>query len=244
MTRVLVTRPEPDAADTAGRVRAIGCEPIVFPLLTMQVTEVRLPAAEGLSGLIVTSANAIRALQQRDALRPYLGLPVYAVGDRTAAAAAAAGFADVESADGDAGDLVALVGERAKAGTFFYPAAAETARDLPKALAASGLLVIAAEIYAMAAATRLDPAIARDLASGEIHAVMVYSRRTAALFAELTELALSPERRRALTLICLSETVASPLVLHGFPRIVLADFPSEEAMLAATLSFSRGQITS
>lgn len=243
MTRLLVTRPEPDASDTAARLRALGCVPAVFPLMELQVTDVRLPEAGGLSGLIVTSANAVRALHAKMALLPYLGLPLFAVGEKTAAAAKAAGFAKIESADGDAGALIDLVGAHAKAGTYFYPCATETARDLPKALAGAGLLVIAAEVYRMEAVTRLSEDIAAQLSAGGFAGVLIYSRRGASLFAELTELVLTPAQRRALTLICLSENVAAPLVAHGFPRIVLADFPSEEAMMAATLSFSRGQIT-
>ena len=244
MTRLLVTRPEPDATDTAGRLAALGLDPVLCPLMELAVLDARLPVPDGLSGVILTSANALRALAARDALTPYFGLPVFAVGDKTARAARAAGFAEVTSAEGDAGALIDLLAATAKSGTFFYPSAVETARDLPKALAGAGLLVIAAEVYGMTAVSRLPETVSTALADGAIDAVLVYSRRMAALFSELTELVLSPERRRALTLICLSEAVAAPLVAHGFPRIVLADFPSEEAMMAATLSFSRGQITS
>lgn len=243
MTRVLVTRPEPDASDTAGRLRALGCEPVLFPLMTMKAVTARLPEAGGLSGMIVTSANALRALAMTDALSPYLGLPLFAVGEKTAMAARQAGFGTVTSADGDAGALIDLMGKRAETGTYFYPCATKTARDLPKALAGAGLLVIAAEVYCMQAATRLSEDIAAQLSGDGFAGALIYSRRMAALFAELTELVLTPAQRRALTLICLSENVAAPLVAHGFPRIVLADYPSEEAMMAATLSFSRGQIT-
>ncbi len=241
--RVLVTRPEPDAVDTARRLNALGLDPVVFPLMRMEVTKARLPEPDGLSGLIVTSTNGLRALEMRQALARYLSLPLYAVGEKTAIAARSAGFADVITANGDAGALVELVAGKARTGTYFYPSAEATARDLPKALAASGHLVIAAEIYRMVAETRLPAEIDDALAEGDIAAALIYSRRTAELFAELTELVLSPEARRALTLICLSENVAGPLVSHGFVRVVLADFPSEEAMMAASLSFSRGQIT-
>jgi len=241
--RVLVTRPEPDAVDTAGRLSALGLEPVIFPLMRMEVTKARLPKPDGLSGLIVTSANGLRALEQRRAISPYLPLPLYAVGEKTAQAAEAAGFASVITADGDAGALIELVAEKARTGTYFYPSAEATARDLPKALAASGHLVIAAEVYRMVAEIRLPDTIADSLAQGGIAAALIYSRRTAELFAEMTELVLSPDARRALTLICLSENTAAPLLSHGFVRVVLADYPSEEAMMAATLSFSRGQIT-
>lgn len=241
--RVLVTRPDPDGADTAGRLGALGLEPVIFPLMRLEPLGMTLPEPQNLNGLIVTSANAIRALDKRAALAPYRHLPLYAVGEKTAVVARQAGFETVRSADGDAGTLIDLVGAQAGAGTYFYPCAEETARDLPKALAASGHLVIATEVYHMVAETRLPPEIATWLAEGDIAAALVYSRRTAELFAELTELVLSPDIRRALTLICLSENVAAPLVSHGFVRVVLADYPSEEAMMAASLSFSRGQIS-
>jgi uroporphyrinogen-III synthase len=244
MTDILVTRPEPDAADTAGKLKALGLCPTVFPLMRMEISKTRLPEPDGLSGLIVTSANALRALEQRDALAPYLGLPLFAVGEKTATTATALGFSEVTNADGDANALIDLVGAKARPGSYFYPCASETAHNLPEALAGSGLVVLAAETYAMQAVTRLSGTVAAELRRGKFAAALVYSRRSAALFAELTESVLTPERKRALTLVCLSENTAEPLVLHGFPRIVLADFPSEEAMMAATLSFSRGQITS
>ncbi len=244
MTRVLVTRPEPDAEDTAGRLVGLGLEPVVHPLMRMEVTDAVLPDAAGLSGLIATSANAIRVLFERKALGPYLGLPLYAVGEKTAAMARAAGFAQIEVAGGDADALIGLMGATAPRGTYFYPSAAETARDLPKALSASGREIIAAQVYRMVSVDVLDDETARQLAAGDIAAVLCYSRHTAHLFADLAQSVLGPDEKRALTLICLSENVAAPLVTHGFVRIILADFPSEEAMMAATLSFSRGQITS
>jgi len=244
MTRVLVTRPRPDGDDTARRLAAFGLSPTVCPLMHMRVTKARLPDAGDLSGLIVTSANAIRALLHRGALDPYLGLPLYAVGEKTALVANEAGFVRVESAGGDADALIDLVGLGAEAGRYFYPSAKQTARDLSRALSASGLSVIAAEVYAMQAVRRLPKDIVAELAEGAFSAVLVYSRRSATLFAELAAPVLTPERRRALGFVCLSENVAEPLVAYGFPRIVLTDFPSEEAMMAATLSFSRSQITS
>ncbi len=241
--RVLVTRPEPDAVDTAGRLSALGLDPVLCPLMRMEVTKARLPEPDGLSGLIVTSANGLRALQQRQAISHYLSLPLYAVGEKTAQSAQAAGFTSVTAADGEAGSLIELVAGKAETGTYFYPSAEATARDLPKALAASGHLVIAAQVYRMVSELRLPDTVADSLARGGIAAALIYSRRMAELFAELTELVLSPDARRALTLICLSENTAAPLLSHGFVRVVLADYPSEEAMMAATLSFSRGQIT-
>lgn len=243
MTRLLVTRPEADAQESAGRLRALGCLVDMAPLMVFSALDVRLPEADGLSGVIFTSTNGVRALADRNGVSTYSHLPAYAVGDKTAAAATAAGFAEVINAHGDVEALMALLKAKCRGDTFFYPAAAEVARDLAKALAPAGLLVIAAEVYRMQAVAALPETVSAALAENGYDAALFYSRRAAAIFVELTEMLLSPTQRRALTMICLSENVAAPLVSAGFPRIVLADFPSEEAMMAASLSFSRGQIT-
>lgn len=241
MKRVLVTRPQPDAEETAGRVRALGCEPDVMPLMDMHVITSRLPEGDGLGGVLLTSANAVRALVARDAVSAYRHLTVHAVGEKTASSARAAGFERVLSANGDVDALVGQVKASGCGGTLFYPAAADVARDLAKALAPAGILVIAARVYEVRPIARLPERVLTSLADGEYSAALFYSRRTAGIFCELTELAIPPETRRRLSVICLSENVAAPLVDAGFARVILADYPSEEAMMAATLSFARGQ---
>ena len=42
-------------------------------------------------------------------------------------------------------------------------------------------------------------------------------------------------------MLCLSETVAEPLIDAHFVRVGLADYPSEEAMMGLALSFARDQ---
>ena len=72
---------------------------------------------------MLTSANAA-APRPAPALARYRGLPVYAVGEATAAAARAAGFADVRVGDGDAAALVdARGGRRACAACSIWPGA-------------------------------------------------------------------------------------------------------------------------
>jgi uroporphyrinogen-III synthase len=86
MVRMLVTRPEPDASETAARLGALDIEAVVEPLLTAETLSTRLPEAAGFAALAVSSANALRALDRRGDLARFTGLPVYAVGERTAAA--------------------------------------------------------------------------------------------------------------------------------------------------------------
>ena len=62
MVRLLVTRPEPDASETAARLRALDIDAVVSPLLQARMLTTTLPPAPGFAALAITSANALRAL--------------------------------------------------------------------------------------------------------------------------------------------------------------------------------------
>jgi uroporphyrinogen-III synthase len=234
MVRLLVTRPEPDASETAARLNALNIETVVDPLLIAETLTTTLPPADGFSALAVTSANALRALHDRGDLPRLLKLPLYAIGDRTAAVAREFGFAEVVSAGGDFGDLVALLARAGIAGPVLYPAAKQQAGDLAKALSPHGVMVITVPVYAMTPAARLDSATDFRALDG----ALFYSRRTAQTFVSLAARA---EERTRLGMLCLSEAVAEPLIAAHFVRVSLADHPSEEAMMALALSFARDQ---
>src|SRR5262249_30260001 len=112
---VLVTRPLPDGATTAADLRAQGFEVVAAPMLRFEPFGFDAEAETPYGGIIVTSANALRAIEAQLAGSPLLKLPLFAVGERTAAVAHAAGFKKIVSADGDAAALRDLVIEAAKA---------------------------------------------------------------------------------------------------------------------------------
>lgn len=231
MVRLLVTRPEPDASETAARLRALDIEAVVEPLLSAKTLTTSLPARDGFAALAITSANALRALHDRGEIPRLRSLPVYAVGDRSAAEARKLGFAQVVSAAGNIDDLIALLANAGVDGPILYPTARQPAGDLAKALAPHGVMVITVPVYEMAPAG----ALTTDLAT--LEGALFYSRRTAETFARL-----APATDRARPgMLCLSEAVAAPLLAAHFVRVSLADHPSEEAMMALALSFARDQ---
>ena len=103
--KVWVTRTEPGASRTARRLKALGHEPLVEPVLEVHP----LPAAIDLGGvgaLAFTSGNGLHAFAK---LNPDRGLPVFTVGEATAKAAREAGFGSVMSAGGDVQALAMLI---------------------------------------------------------------------------------------------------------------------------------------
>lgn len=238
MLRMLVTRPEPDASETAGKLRALGIDPVVEPLLHYESLSSRLPDPTGFAAIVLTSATALRALDARGPMAGFLRLPAFAVGDRTAAAARRAGFGTVASAAGNLDDLVQLIGHAGLAGPVFYPAARERAGNLAKALAAHGIMVITTELYRMAPSIEISARTREALAAGGVSAGLFYSRRTAETFIALSD---GIAARTELRLLCLSEAVAAPFIKAHLTRVSLAEHPSEEAMLSLALSFARDQ---
>lgn len=238
---MLVTRPEPDASETAARLGALGIEGVPCPLLVHQTLNPSLPEANGFAAIAVTSTNALRALHERGLLERYRKLPLYAVGGRTAAAAKAFGFGDVTQAEGGFVALAELLAHTPIAGPIFYPAARELAGDLAKSLAPFGRMVITAEVYAMNPVDELPAVAAEGLADNSIGAVLLYSRRTAETFVRLADAHVDRLERRQLGMLCLSEAVAEPLFDAHFVRVGLAEQPSEQAMMGLALSFSRDQ---
>jgi uroporphyrinogen-III synthase len=235
MVRLLVTRPEPDASETAARLRALNINAVVEPLLVSQTLSTTLPPADGFAALAITSANALRALDARGEIERLRSLPVYTVGDRSADTARAFGFTQVVSAQGSADDLIALLANAGVDGPVLYPTARQPAGDLAKALALHGVMVITVAVYDMQPVEQLSA----DLTGFD--GALFYSRRTAETFARLASPAPAGADRARLGMLCLSEAVAAPLMAAHFVRVSLADHPSEEAMMALALSFARDQ---
>jgi len=240
MAPMLVTRPEPDAADTVARLGALGIDAVSVPLLERATLHTSLPDPQGFAALALTSVNTLRALDERGALGGWLDTPVFAVGERTAEAARAAGFAAVTACGGTLAGVVAALAGATRAGPVFYPAARHQSGDLAQELAPHGILTVTAKVYEMRAASTLPAAVREGLARNLYAAALFYSRRTAETFVALTA-SLDAAARSELRVLCLSEQVAEPLLAGRYVRVGLCDHPSEEAMMALALSFARDQ---
>lgn len=240
MTRMLVTRPEPDAQSTLLKLEALGIAALAAPVMVRQTLDASVPPPGGFAAMVLTSANGVRALADRDLVEQYRHLPVFTVGDRTAFEAREHGFAEVASADGAFADLVNLIARARLSGPVFYPAGKHQSGDLGKALAPFGVMVATARLYEMVALDSLPENIFTQLADGSIGAVLVYSRRTAEIFARLAA-GLDRAQRSAIAMLAMSEAVAEPLMENHFNRISLADRPDEDGMMTLALAFAREQ---
>lgn len=104
MRPLVVLRPEPGASATCAAARAMGLQAVAVPLFEVQPVAWAAPDPAAFDGLLLTSANALRAGGPE--LARLRGLPAFAVGEATASEAQARGFALASVGSGGVDELL------------------------------------------------------------------------------------------------------------------------------------------
>jgi uroporphyrinogen-III synthase len=221
--RIWITRAQPGAAATAERVRALGHEALIAPLLAVRALEDVEVDLDGVAALAFTSANGVRAFADLSAER---AIRVFAVGAATAQAARAAGFKLVLSADGDVEALADGIGQRRTElrGAVLHPGAAEPAGDLAGALERHGVAARSLILYETAP-VQLEAAAASQLVQAD--AVLLHSPRAAQVLASVLKLHPAPNLRA----LGLSKAVVKPLARVKLGAKAFPSMPLEGALL-------------
>jgi uroporphyrinogen-III synthase len=181
--KLLLTRPraqsERFARDFAA---ALGREipMVIAPLMEIVPRGLTVDPAAA-AGLIFTSENGVAAFAGAEARRHW---PVWCVGERTAAAARAAGFVDVWVAGGDAESLVAEILAAHPPGPLLHLRGAHAAGDVPGRLTAGGVPTTTAVVYDQRAQPLTAEALSLLANPGEEVLLPLFSPRSAALLAE------------------------------------------------------------
>jgi uroporphyrinogen-III synthase len=236
---VLVTRPQPDDEATAAALRARGFAVLTAPMLRFEPVAFRDDEDARYGAIIVTSANALRGLTPHLKASRLLKLPLFAVGERTAAAARDIGFENVIAADGDASRLRYLMltavkaKELKKASPLLYLAGADLARDLSGELGERGFTVITHTTYRMAPVSSLPRETSEAFAANRIEAVLHYSRRSARAFLEAARSAGVEISALAIPQCCISDSVAAVVRDAGATQVLVAASPDENALFGA-----------
>ncbi len=230
--RLLVTRPQPDAERTAAALRAAGHQVECAALLRIEPVPAAQLGPGPWSALVLTSANALRALEQHPRRAALLALPVFAVGRRTAAAARAAGFATVTAAGSNVQELAQhLRATPAGRDPLLYLAGEDRSGDLGADLAADGRMVSTVGVYRAVKLEKFSPALAAAFAAGTLDGVLHFSRRSAQAYLDCARHAAMLDQALAITHFCVSQQVAEPLLAAGAERVRIAARPEEVALI-------------
>lgn len=228
--RILITRPLDDAKRTAEKLTALGHRCHIAPMLTIVERDDTVLAFGDVQAIIVTSANGIRVLARR---APVRNVPVFAVGEHSAAVARGLGFANVKSADGDVVALARAIETWAapEGGALLHAAASKTAGQLRQALEQRGYRVRTVVLYDAVAAQTFDTQTCDRLSAGEIDAALFYSPRTAAAFADCVRNANLAQACRQIIALFISPAAAARCAAVPFARVQIAARPNEDDLL-------------
>ena len=223
---VLVTRPQPGAAETARRLAAMGRMAVVAPVIEIVGLRGRLPAPAGLQAVLATSGNALPALAG------HCALPLLAVGDATAAKARAIGFATVHSAGRDAQALAELAAQVCDpgGGKLLLASQQGQGRGLVRALRAAGFSVLHRSAYAARPVAALPTPAREALCGGAIGAVLFFSPATARAFVALAA-ALPHDIFADVESLAISRAAAAALAPLPWQCIRVAAAPNQDELL-------------
>lgn len=213
MRRLVILRPEPGASATVDHARARGLDAFAMPLFAVEPVAWKVPDPREFDALLLTSANAVR--HGGAGLEALRALPVYAVGEATAAAAREAGFDVAGVGDGGVERLLGSI----PSGTRLLHLCGEH-RTAPSATRA----ITAVALYR---AVELPPPA--DLGQIEGQTVAVHSPRAGQRLAELVgEVGFD---RGTIRIAAISEAAAAAAG-DGWAMRVAAQAPNEAALLA------------
>ena len=211
---LLVTRPEPGCAATVERALALGLDARTLPLFAARALDWTVPDAHDHDALLLTSAQAARL--GGAGLAALAALPVYAVGEATAAAARDAGLGVAAVGDRDAQALLDGMASLGRRRVLWL-----CGRD--RSAFATGLTVTAVPVYVV---DPVDPPAGwRDSIAGPA-VVLAHSARIAARVADLAGTAV-----KHLTLLAIS-AAAADAAGEGWAEKAVSPRPDDAAMLA------------
>ena len=217
--RLFVFRPEPGWSASAGAARERGLRVAGHPLSRIEPVAWPVPNPRTFDAILAGSANVFR--HGGEGLGPLRELPVFAVGETTAAVARAAGFA-VERVG--AGGLQVLLDGMPGGVTKLLRLCGES--RVP--LAAPAATSIAERVVYRAVDLPIEPATQERLAGGGV--VVLHSGETARHFAaECARLAID---RARLALVLIGPRLLKPAG-QGWRGVHIAPTPDDGALLAS-----------
>lgn len=214
MRPLAILRPEPGATATAEAARQLGLEPILMPLFRIEPVAWTAPDPARFDALLITSANTIR--HGGETLRKLAMLPVYAVGEATAAAAREASFVVAMVGNGGVDALLGSIPPRLR---LLHLSGAE--RRQPSV---ASRRIVQIPVYRSAELPLPD-----RFAAIEEAVIAVHSARAGARLAQLAPQAGIARSRATIAAISAEAAEAAGT---GWERVEALDEPNGRALLA------------
>ncbi|MBV9066982.1 MAG: uroporphyrinogen-III synthase [Methylobacteriaceae bacterium] len=231
--RILLTRAQADAERTAERLTQLGHKSIVSPVIEIVAASAAIPAGN-FDAVIATSAHAFA----RTNVASLLHLPLYVVGERTCEAVRDCGWRGAIDVSANAQALIARIRGDGSLKNLLYLAGRDRKPDIEAAAREIGLDLHVIETYIAQDASSLSENAKDAMRSGDIDAVLHYSRRSAELFIALAQRAALWPNATKLRHLAISEDAAAPLIAAGASAQAAAS-PDEAHLLTLLRAAAR-----
>jgi uroporphyrinogen-III synthase len=212
----LITRPRREATLLADQLRATGVPVLIEPLLEVHAHPEALPDLSGITTLVTTSANAIHVLAITTVDRT---LPLWCVGEASAATAKSYGFQKVQTAAGSVQSLLDCLRleDKKVVGQILYLRGDVIRFDLKQALLEKGYKIQEACLYQTQEALAFAEETLQALRDQQLRHVLFFSPRTIRIFARLCRAHHCVEACRSLRAVCYGSSLVTIAVEEGLP---------------------------
>jgi len=205
--RVVITRAENEAANMANAITKIGCEPLVAPMLEVKYEDVPIDLT-GIQGVIVTSGNAVRALEKSTEERD---IPIYCVGPQTRKLAESLGFKNVKNSFGGIKNLPIFIGRETTPmeGPLLFLHGGNVTGNPVKDLAQAGFRAGGLKVYGAGPVTTLPEEVRAEFEKPVVPEIATFmSIRTFKMFREIMQSEGLLPKVREMVAVCISPAVA------------------------------------
>lgn len=225
-----MTRPQPAADATAGRLAAAGFRPLLLPLTEIAPLAHEAASFPDCDAVAITSANAIRHAG-REFLRMLADRPLHAVGERSADAARQAGFRKVLAGKAGNADALAahILAQPKRPRNVLYLAGRPRTGRLEAVLEAAGIGVDVVEVYAAEPIPYERVVFETMLLQQGALSVLIYSAHAARVLVQQAKAHGVVISGSDIRFCAISDAAAAPLeALNG--SVVVAKSPDEDAL--------------
>jgi len=227
-SRILVIRQREEALSLAKALTEKGVEPYLCPLF--KPCFFSLPPLENPQGLIITSKNALRALEDQEEFKC---LPLYVVGDETAQFAKSIGFKTVLSASGTSQELLSLILRKASPnkGLLWHLSGDVIRENIVDVLQTKGFHAKRHIVYRLKEVDELPLSLIDDLQHQKISHVLFFSPRTTEVFINLLEKSGLEITTSFMTSLCLSQNVVEKALRLDWKKVWVSPQPTLQDMI-------------
>lgn len=228
MHRALLLRQQEECFALSNLLESYGVMSFSYPLF--EPCFFPISPLENPQGLLITSKNALRSIQQNEDLK---AIPLYAVGDQTAQLAKSMGFTDVRSASGTAKDLISLVTQKAsrKKGILWYLSGDIIKENIAEILKKKGFSSKRQIVYNIKEVETLPSVLLHDLQMKAFSHVLFFSPKTTNIFIKLLKKNRLEAVATEMTSLCLSQNVLQKAKKIHWKKVWVSPKPTVNKMI-------------